>query len=74
MKTLSAARSQQFMALRMWPAFSSASPLRSFLSATFSHSTCQLSASPGFMRLAAWKHSLTAPPPSCVSPSARRNW
>jgi hypothetical protein len=39
-----------------------------------SHSACQLSASPGFMRLAARNTSLTAPPPSCVSPRARRNW
>ena len=39
-----------------------------FLSATRIHSRCQLSLSPGIIRLAAWKHSLTVPPPSCVSP------
>ncbi len=43
-------------------------------SATASYSACQLSRSPGTIHAAPWKYSLIAPPPSCVSPRARRNW
>jgi len=56
------------------PAASPRRPRARLRSAVRNHSSCQLSASPGVMRPAAWKHSLIAPPPSCVSPSARRNW
>src|SRR5262249_27352672 len=56
------------------PRAAAASPRVKLRSARASHSRCHDSVSPGIIRAAACKHSLTVPPPSWVSPRPRRNW